>query len=257
MSLYRFLEFSTGLYTKHNVGGVCLQFSDIETGEIKPVIYNAEVTRKRNTKKHKAGSMLPNNRFRVGTRHKFYKFWQATGLAMPRHLSEFPEHMSKLKHLTFEIDELSGKLDKDSISRVNLGNSSGNSRESLGKNSGTILGKETEQSYTNKAFQPISSACNSKYGNKNKGNKEVRKQDSPNLNTISNIDINNNEVEAANITQLSKAPSTADLDIKETERVQEQSTDAWLAEYIQRDEELKQQSLDVLDAKFKRNNYEH
>ncbi len=240
MGQYRFISYSTGLYTKHKTGGVCLQFSDIETGELKHVIFNAEVTRKRNTKKYKAGSKLPNNRFRVSTRHKFYKFWQKTGLTMPRHLSEFPAHMSKLNSLVFEITDHSGKLDKDSISRVNLGKSSGSSREGLGKNSGRIIGNETEQNHTDKDFQLYSSACPSKYGNKNKGNKEVRKHGSNDLNVISYIDMNNND--GAN---------------EETQRIQEQSTDEWMTEYIKRDEELKQQSLDALDAKFKRNRYEH
>jgi hypothetical protein len=97
----RYISYTTGFYGKHNAGGVTLQFLCEVTCINYYVIFNVDLRRKRNTKKHKAGSPLPNGRFSVGVRSQFYKFWRSTGLDLPHRLSAFNDCMGKLKAFTF------------------------------------------------------------------------------------------------------------------------------------------------------------
>ena len=97
----RYISYTTGFYGKHNAGGVTLQFLCEVTCINYYVIFNVDLRRKRNTKKHKAGSPLPNGRFSVGVRSQFYKFWRSTGLDLPHRLSAFNDSMGKLKAFTF------------------------------------------------------------------------------------------------------------------------------------------------------------
>ena len=97
----RYDSYTTGIYGKHKTGGVTLQFICEATGANYYVIFNADLKRKRNTKQHKIGTLLPSGRFSVGRRSQFYQFWFSTGLDMPQRLSGFSDSMGKLKAFTF------------------------------------------------------------------------------------------------------------------------------------------------------------
>ena len=97
----RYIGYTVGFYGEHKAGGVTLQFICEVTCINYYVIFNVDLRRKRTTKKHKAGSPLPNGRFSVGVRSQFYKFWVSTGLGLPHRLSAFNDCMGKLKAVTF------------------------------------------------------------------------------------------------------------------------------------------------------------
>ena len=97
----RYDSYASGMYGKHKAGGVTLQFICETTGANYYAIFNADLKRKRNTKQHKAGTLLPSGRFSVGRRSQFYQFWFSTGLDMPQRLSGFSDSMGKLKAFTF------------------------------------------------------------------------------------------------------------------------------------------------------------
>jgi len=102
------------LYTDHSadtygdklVGGVTLQFEHLLTGTKVYAIFNADLTRKRNTKHGKAGAHLPKGQFHVAKGSGFCKFWASIGLPS-RKLSSYYEHMGKLKLLIFESQDVS------------------------------------------------------------------------------------------------------------------------------------------------------
>lgn len=76
-------------------------------------MFNADLTRQRNTAAAKAGALLPKGQFRIGKRSHFYKFWMGTGLPFPRRLSAMHDYMGKLRSVM-----LTGLLTDD---RINAG----------------------------------------------------------------------------------------------------------------------------------------
>tara|TARA_B110000093_G_scaffold87895_1_gene95187 strand:- start:494 stop:1138 length:645 start_codon:yes stop_codon:yes gene_type:complete len=115
----RYIGYTTGIYGKHKTGGVTLQFICETTCINYYVIFNVDLRRKRNTKKHKAGSPLPSGRFSVGLRSQFYKFWISTGLGLPHRLSAFNDCMGKLKAFTFCATVTKGKrLDSGTLATL-------------------------------------------------------------------------------------------------------------------------------------------
>ena len=115
----RYLEYSSGLYGPGMHGGITLQFLQEDTGTQYYVIFNADLKRRRNTKNHKAGSLLPKGRFSVGEKSAFYKFWLATGIAVPPRLSAFNDYMGKLKAFRYSAYVTSGKrLDARSLKPI-------------------------------------------------------------------------------------------------------------------------------------------
>ncbi len=111
---FRYLDYSTGRYKAIVKGkeilcpGITLQFECIENDSEAHAIFNAEITRKRNSKHGKAGENLPVGQFRVNNRHNFYKFWESTGIQSPSRNSAFHDYMGKLKSLLF-VGELGYK----------------------------------------------------------------------------------------------------------------------------------------------------
>ena len=108
-----FESFSTGFYGG-GFGGVTLQFIDLATGENYYAIFNAELSRKRATRRHLAGTRLPGKQFRISRRHLFYRFWRKTGLPVPPRLGAFHDYMGNLRKLQF-----SGELVADKPNRLN------------------------------------------------------------------------------------------------------------------------------------------
>ncbi len=108
-----FESFSTGFYGV-GFGGVTLQFIDLVTGENYYAIFNAELSRKRATRRYQSGTRLPGKQFRISRRHLFYRFWRNTGLPVPPRLGAFHDYMGNLRKLQF-----SGELVADKPNRLN------------------------------------------------------------------------------------------------------------------------------------------
>jgi hypothetical protein len=116
----KYLSYTTGSYDSGKYDGITLQFESEITGEHYYVIFNANIRRKRNTKYHKAGSLLPKGRFSVGRRSNFFKFWHLTGLKIPARLSAFNDYMGKLKKFQFAAEASKGnRLDASSLHPTN------------------------------------------------------------------------------------------------------------------------------------------
>ena len=72
--------------------------------------------RLRTTKRYAAGDPLPNNQFRIGKRHEFYKLWKRLGLKMPPRLSSFHDYMGNLKSCVLSgLARRDGKLANKSL----------------------------------------------------------------------------------------------------------------------------------------------
>jgi hypothetical protein len=116
----KYLSYTTGSYDSGKYDGITLQFESEITGEHYYVIFNANIRRKRNTKYHKAGSLLPKGRFSVGRRSNFFKFWHLTGLKIPARLSAFNDYMGKLKKFQFAAEVSKGnRLDASTLHPTN------------------------------------------------------------------------------------------------------------------------------------------
>ena len=101
-----FHSHSASKYGPTLAGGVTLQFTHVLTGSEAYAIFNANLTRSRNTKNGRAGDPLPTKQFHVAKGSGFCKFWASTGLP-PRKLSSYYEYMGKLKLLYFESQDVS------------------------------------------------------------------------------------------------------------------------------------------------------
>ena len=106
-----FHSHSASRYGPTLAGGVTLQFTHVLTGCEAYAIFNANLTRSRNTKNGRAGDPLPTKQFRVAKHSRFCKFWASTGLP-PRKLSSYYEYMGKLKPLFFESQDISNSNDR-------------------------------------------------------------------------------------------------------------------------------------------------
>ena len=106
-----FHSHSASKYGPTLAGGVTLQFTHVLTGCEAYAIFNANLTRSRNTKNGRAGDPLPTKQFHVAKHSGFCKFWASTGLP-PRKLSSYYEYMGKLKPLFFESQDTSNSNDR-------------------------------------------------------------------------------------------------------------------------------------------------
>lgn len=169
-----YVRYETGCYGKSKAGGVTLQFASIRDGLSAYVIFNADLTRSRNVADKKAGSPLPKGHFRVGKRSHFYKFWLASGLAIPRRLAAIHDYMGKLGDILFtgradgeRID--AGTLRPITISAAEIAAAFPDKRRTSARqapdNSRTITpDKETAQSEKWRGLQPIPTTGLSSYG---------------------------------------------------------------------------------------------
>lgn len=120
VTAYRYDSYSTGRYKSDQKGlyfsGVTLQFVNVVTGENPHAIFNAGLKRSRTTKSGKKGDPLPKGRFNITKNYAFFKFWERAKIPHPRRLSEYHEHMGKLRNMVFtmELNE-KGKAVNDSL----------------------------------------------------------------------------------------------------------------------------------------------
>jgi len=110
MDAFEYTDYSTGHYGKTRSAGITLRFVSLVNGESVYAVFNADLTRQRNTAAAKAGALLPRGQFRIGKRSHFYKFWMGTGLPFPRRLSAMHDYMGKLRSVM-----LTGLLTDDRI----------------------------------------------------------------------------------------------------------------------------------------------
>lgn len=97
LDAFEYVGYSTGHYGKTRSAGITLQFVSMLSGQSVYAVFNADLTRQRNTATAKAGALLPKGQFRIGKRSSFYKFWIATGLPFPRRLAAMHDYMGKLR----------------------------------------------------------------------------------------------------------------------------------------------------------------
>jgi len=114
--------FSTGQYGRGRYEGITLQFVDITTRASMYTIFNAGLTRTRNSKSGKKGDRLPGKQFRVGPRSNFVSFWRGAGLEEPKRLAAFHDYMGNLKGIVFTTQALGeGRLQNHEIEPLTLG----------------------------------------------------------------------------------------------------------------------------------------
>lgn len=119
---YRFESFTTGRYSvkgSTKKGGITLLFSDVVTGTAVSMLFNADLTRTRNTVAGNKGSSLLGKKFTVSKRSGFYGFWISAGLKLPPSLSKFHDYMGNLKPLVFtgELQKVS-TANKDGMDKI-------------------------------------------------------------------------------------------------------------------------------------------
>lgn len=120
VTAYCYDSYSTGRYKSDRkvlyFSGVTLQFFNVVTGENPHAIFNVGLKRSRATKANKKGDPLPKGRFNITKNYAFFKFWGRTKIPHARRLSEYHEHMGKLRNMVFtmELNE-KGKAINDSL----------------------------------------------------------------------------------------------------------------------------------------------
>jgi hypothetical protein len=210
LDAFEYIGYHSGHYGKHKAPGVTLQLVSVVTGEAAYAIFNADLTRQRTTAKGVAGTALPKGQFRVGERSHFYKFWQSTGLPLPKRLAAFHDYMGNLKGIMFTGTVLDGRLQAGNISPLGVpakhvlttilpDNCHTTPGQLPDKPQTSQPDNETAVSHATQGFQPIQTACVS-----NHGNTVISKQ--------------GNKVSPINSLTPRKTP-------------QDQSVDEWLADY--------------------------
>jgi hypothetical protein len=179
VNILRYDDYSTGNYSSKRAGGVNLQFFDLITGLMGYAIFNADLTRARNTAYGTKGTPLSSGKFSVGKRSSFYKFWCQAGLIAPKRLSTFSDQMGLLKVILFTGDYDKGeRLSKNSIRPANISheqiiNCACNSLDNLPTISRQLTDnvptrtpdKEMTESHAPRALQAVSTTGDANYGN--------------------------------------------------------------------------------------------
>jgi hypothetical protein len=198
----RYIDYKTGHYGSGKYPGVSLQFICDQSGDDYYVIFNACLIRKRSVGKYKKGTPLPDKHFSVGLKSSFVAMWRSTQILLPKSLTAFHDCMGKLKSIPFKAETSKGnRLDAASLKPMIFpDNSQTNPRQIPDKNLTTIPDKDTSQTPKGPQQGSISTTCPNNYVI----SKQVREYTS---NHITPID--------------------------ETERIQNQTSDEWLAEYQQ------------------------
>ena len=148
-----FESFSIGFYGG-GFGGVTLQFIDLATGENYYAIFNAELSRKRATRRHQAGTRLPGKQFRISRRHLFYRFWWNTGLPVPPRLGAFHDYMGNLRKLQFSAELVAdrpNRLNASSLQPLQINRLPHNAQHS--DNEHTVGAQQTATAQTAKPYK--------------------------------------------------------------------------------------------------------
>ncbi|WP_288078368.1 hypothetical protein [Pseudomonas sp.] len=177
LDAFEYVGYSTGHYGKTRSAGITLQFVSMLSGQSVYAVFNADLTRQRNTATGKAGALLPKGQFRIGKRSHFYKFWLSAGLQIPDRLQRFYKCMGKLSTVLmagavsndrFDVQTLQPlTLSADEVIRAFSGHKEGTTKAQGGHKEGTRSGhKEMPTDHEPQGLQPIPTTCVSNYGNK-------------------------------------------------------------------------------------------
>ncbi|WP_290705721.1 hypothetical protein [Amphritea sp.] len=111
---FAYQEYTTGRYTQHKAGSLHLTLYNPVTGNTAYAIFNAKLTRGRNTRFGDENKPLPKKRFTVKEHSGFTKFWRDMNIPLPRRLSAFHDCMGKLKHrlISAKLDENGKAINK-------------------------------------------------------------------------------------------------------------------------------------------------
>lgn len=115
---YEYDSYSTGYYGRHKAPGVTLQLPSVVSGLDTHAIFNADLTRNRNTKAGAKGTPLPKGHFHIGKRSHLYNFWQSSGLSFPNRLSSLYDYMGNLQGILLtgsSVDGHRNRLDAGSL----------------------------------------------------------------------------------------------------------------------------------------------
>jgi len=121
---YRYQSHKTGHYGPHKSAGLTLQFQSVMTDDAAYAIFNAVLTRTRNTASgKKMGDPLPAGQFRPRPASHLTKFWQSTGIEIKR-LAAMHDYIGRLRNVLFSANPTvgrgDGRLDAGSLSALNI-----------------------------------------------------------------------------------------------------------------------------------------
>jgi hypothetical protein len=121
VDVFEYRSYATGIYGERKWGGLRLDYASLLTGSKCAAIFNVLLTRERARGKHKKGDPLPDKQFRVSKNHGFVALWNRLGLEPPRSLTEWHDHMGKLKpvYVVTSLNE-NGKLANDTIAHFEI-----------------------------------------------------------------------------------------------------------------------------------------
>lgn len=183
---YLYESYSTGRYGKALGSGVALQFLSITTTANPYTIFNARLTRDRDSKAGKKGSKLPDGHFRIGKRHLLYHFWKSTGLKFPRRLASLHDYMGNLRGILFSARRSSAhenRLEKGTITPLEISAAEIHHAFSTDKPR-TLVGQVTDNSRTRVPDKDSTPAQKIRHlqpnlatGEINHGNKEISERD--------------------------------------------------------------------------------
>ena len=202
----RYDSYSTGHYGRQRYGGVTIQLCSVATLQSHYAIFNADLTRARNSKSGKAGTLLPKGHFRVGRKSQFARFWLSTSLKAPKRLSVFHDYMGNLRQVLLTADTSVGeRLDASSLKPLEIDYQA--IVEVLGlkasplsdhtsvelapyTNQTSLPDKRSPQSQMLRELQPSCTAGESNCGTRLKGTTDIRERPLPTNNTGSSKVIN-------------------------------------------------------------------
>ena len=196
----RYVSKTTGKYIKTDAGGLTLQLICDDTGDDYHVYFNVDLVRQRDSKNQKKGSPLPKGHFTPRPKSNFMKMWRSTSLPLSWSLTSLHDCIGKLKSIKFKAETSKGtRLDAGTLRPMSLpDNSLITTRQLPDKNLITIPDKDINQTLTESTQEKISTTCQNNY-------------------VISK--------------QVSEYTSNPISPIDDTKRVQNQTSDEWLAEY--------------------------
>ena len=176
---YQYYDYGADFYGAKKSGGVTLHFRSVVKRTHAYAIYNADLSRSRNTVAGKKGGRLPAGQFRIkNQRWGFHKFWERSGLKFPARLSSFHDYMGNLKGILFIADGSdsgSERLDKktlrplsvtaEEIERAFLADNSLTVSSQKADNIRTSLpDKELAPDHGKQGSQARSNTCSSRHG---------------------------------------------------------------------------------------------
>lgn len=177
LDAFEYVGYSTGHYGKTRSAGITLQFVSMLSGQSVYAVFNADLTRQRNTTTAKAGALLPKGQFRIGKRSHFYKFWMGTGLPFPRRLAAMHDYMGKLRNVLVTGSVTDDRFKVGSLVPVSLtaeqfravilpDNIRTISGQAPDKIRTKVPDKEIHTDHETQGLQPIATTGATNYGNK-------------------------------------------------------------------------------------------